>query len=173
MSAEKNAIVMRSRSVGVTCSSPINRTTSIVGSMATMSSPWSSQKVSEQNSTAMTADGNQPAVVVRARRPVGAEDMGGWSGSRVGDRAYDRWIPADSVRALPGGVWVPGGLRRLQSGWDGRSPSGGFDSRPPPLGRFWASTEVHEVHPELGECPPTFIDVQGRFWSITLSVTLK
>jgi len=31
-----------------------------------------------------------------------------------------------------GGVWVPGGLPRLQSGWDGRSPSGGFDSRPPP-----------------------------------------
>ena len=31
-----------------------------------------------------------------------------------------------------GGVWAPGGLRRLQSGWDGRSPSGGFDSRPPP-----------------------------------------
>ena len=32
-----------------------------------------------------------------------------------------------------GGVRAPGGLRRLQSGWDGRSPSGGFDSRPPPL----------------------------------------
>jgi hypothetical protein len=31
-----------------------------------------------------------------------------------------------------GGVRAPGGLRRLQSGWDGRSPSGGFDSRPPP-----------------------------------------
>ena len=35
-------------------------------------------------------------------------------------------------RVLSGGVWVPGGLHRLQSGWDGRSPSGGFDSRPPP-----------------------------------------
>jgi len=32
-----------------------------------------------------------------------------------------------------GGVRVPGGLPRLQSGWDGRPPSGGFDSRPPPL----------------------------------------
>ena len=32
----------------------------------------------------------------------------------------------------PGGVRAPGGLRRLQSGRDGRSPSGGFDSRPPP-----------------------------------------
>ena len=31
-----------------------------------------------------------------------------------------------------GGVRVPGGLPRLQSGWDGRTPSGGFDSRPPP-----------------------------------------
>ncbi len=31
-----------------------------------------------------------------------------------------------------GGVRAPGGLPRLQSGWDGRSPSGGFDSRPPP-----------------------------------------
>ena len=31
-----------------------------------------------------------------------------------------------------GGVRVPGGLRRLQSGWDERSSSGGFDSRPPP-----------------------------------------
>ena len=31
-----------------------------------------------------------------------------------------------------GGVWAPGGLHRLQSGRDGRSPSGGFDSRPPP-----------------------------------------
>ena len=27
---------------------------------------------------------------------------------------------------------MPGGLRRLQSGWDERSSSGGFDSRPPP-----------------------------------------
>ena len=36
-------------------------------------------------------------------------------------------------RSVPiGGVRAPGGLRRLQSGWDGRSPSGGFDSRPPP-----------------------------------------
>ena len=31
-----------------------------------------------------------------------------------------------------GGVRAPGGLPRLQSGRDGRSPSGGFDSRPPP-----------------------------------------
>jgi len=36
-----------------------------------------------------------------------------------------------------GGVWVPGGLPRLQSGWDGRPPSGGFDSRPPPPPLPW------------------------------------
>ena len=35
-------------------------------------------------------------------------------------------------RFIGGGVRVPGGLRRLQSGWDERSSSGGFDSRPPP-----------------------------------------
>ena len=35
-----------------------------------------------------------------------------------------------------GGVRVPGGLRRLQSGWDERSSSGGFDSRPPPPTRL-------------------------------------
>ena len=36
-----------------------------------------------------------------------------------------------------GGVWAPGGLHRLQSGRDGRSPSGGFDSRPPPPNSLW------------------------------------
>ncbi len=41
--------------------------------------------------------------------------------------------PPDRAASVDvGGVRVPGGLRRLQSGWDGRSPSGGFDSRPPP-----------------------------------------
>ena len=31
-----------------------------------------------------------------------------------------------------GGVRVPGGLHCLQNSWNGRSPFGGFDSRPPP-----------------------------------------
>ena len=38
----------------------------------------------------------------------------------------------NTVSEYLGGVRVPGGLPRLQSGWDGRPPSGGFDSRPPP-----------------------------------------
>ena len=37
-----------------------------------------------------------------------------------------------STTLQSGGVRVPGGLRRLQSGWDERPSSGGFDSRPPP-----------------------------------------
>ena len=36
------------------------------------------------------------------------------------------------ARLPAGGVRRPGGVPRLQSGWDGCSPSGGFDSRPPP-----------------------------------------
>jgi hypothetical protein len=39
---------------------------------------------------------------------------------------------AANATLADGGVRVPGGLRRLQSGWEGRTPSGGFDSRPPP-----------------------------------------
>ena len=37
-----------------------------------------------------------------------------------------------------GGVRVPGGLRRLQSGWCERSSHGGFDSRPPPPFDPWS-----------------------------------
>ena len=40
--------------------------------------------------------------------------------------------PARPCNVCVGGVRAPGGLRRLQSGWDERSSSGGFDSRPPP-----------------------------------------
>src|SRR5437588_6009932 len=46
------------------------------------------------------------------------------------------WVGASSLPA--GGVRRPGGAPRLQSGWDGRSPSGGFDSRPPPRKRTGA-----------------------------------
>jgi hypothetical protein len=45
-SGEKNATVIWARSLGVTCSSPTSRTTSTVGSIATMSSPRPSQNVS-------------------------------------------------------------------------------------------------------------------------------
>ena len=48
----------------------------------------------------------------------------------------ERDVPTTS-NVPGGGVWVPGGLHRLQSGWDGRSPSGGFDSRPPPPIESW------------------------------------
>ena len=44
---------------------------------------------------------------------------------------------------ISGDVWVPGGLRRLQSGWDGRSPSGGFDSRPSPPIEPWSRGLSH------------------------------
>ena len=71
---------------------------------------------------------------------VGAEQHGGGHTADVSHRsaAPSRLAvrEADTDHASGtlshGGVRVPGGLRRLQSGWDGRSPSGGFDSRPPP-----------------------------------------
>ena len=52
-----------------------------------------------------------------------------------------------------GGVRVPGGLHRLQSGWDERSSSGGFDSRPPPptTPRSGPSS-VGETVPRLERC---------------------
>ena len=59
-------------------------------------------------------------------------------GYRLSGRVRRCRYPSQSRKARSrsslrrGGVWVPGGLHRLQSGWDGRSPSGGFDSRPPP-----------------------------------------
>jgi len=53
----------------------------------------------------------------------------------------------------PGGVRAPGGLPRLQSGWDGRSPSGGFDSRPPPPRLMSRGAEL-AVTPPRGRAPP-------------------
>ena len=72
-----------------------------------------------------------------------------------------RTISAATVRHARGGVRAPGGLPRLQSGWDGRSPSGGFDSRPPPprrpdrLGRVFASKNwrISPVAPERASGP--------------------
>src|SRR3954451_1733472 len=66
-----------------------------------------------------------------------------------------------SVIVPSGGVWAPGGLHRLQSGRDGRPPSGGFDSRPPPpndlvlclAGAAWShaeGTSPTKRVPELG-----------------------
>jgi len=64
-----------------------------------------------------------------------------------------------------GGVRVPGGLRRLQSGWNGRSPFGGFDSRPPPptpqalhacarIGRS-AATDPVQLRQRIKQCAAT------------------
>ena len=54
----------------------------------------------------------------------------------------------NTVSEYLGGVRVPGGLPRLQSGWDGRSPSGGFDSRPPP--QYYLETSVTKLLRDLG-----------------------
>jgi hypothetical protein len=63
-----------------------------------------------------------------------------------------------------GDVWVPGGLRRLQSGWDGRSPSGGFDSRPSPPNKptnvRWCASKA----PYLGAIRNS---IHGRSWPFT------
>jgi hypothetical protein len=66
-----------------------------------------------------------------------------------------------------GGVWAPGGLRRLQSGWDGRSPSGGFDSRPPPPIDPWTSGDVLRKFSDQVICEITLAVVRGRSWSVT------
>ena len=56
-----------------------------------------------------------------------------------------------------GGVRAPGGLPRLQSGWDGRSPSGGFDSRPPPPHRLTGPPQPHPRHRRRGPPHPTAV----------------
>ncbi len=105
----------------------------------------------------------------RASAPIGSPK---WSWIRSGSswRSATGWLivavrgrrsgaartSAVACAPLPGGVWVPGGLRRLQSGWDGRSPSGGFDSRPPPLIRPRLFVEVHRDAPDQGICPIAF-----------------
>ena len=48
-----------------------------------------------------------------------------------------------AATVLDGGVRAPGGLHRLQSGWDRRSLSGGFDSRPPPPTSRWSRSPSH------------------------------
>jgi hypothetical protein len=67
-----------------------------------------------------------------------------------------------------GDVRVPGGLRRLQSGWDGRSPSGGFDSRPSPPRGPRTSADVFRNRHTLGLFEIRFTDVRGRLRSVTL-----
>lgn len=75
----------------------------------------------------------------------------------------------DRSRVMPtnvgfGDVWVPGGLRRLQSGWDGRSPSGGFDSRPSPPTGPRTSAGVFRKSPTRGSekfDPRTFVTLDS------------
>jgi hypothetical protein len=55
-----------------------------------------------------------------------------------GKRCWVSRVRRATASVINGDVWVPGGLRRLQSGWDGRSPSGGFDSRPSPPISPWS-----------------------------------
>ena len=84
------------------------------------------------------------------------------------------WFPVRSTGSVAdGGVRVPGGLRRLQSGWQGRSPCGGFDSRPPPPNSFPAFADVRRKASELGLCPITFAGVRSCSWSVTPTVTLE
>ena len=77
------------------------------------------------------------------------------------------------MRGCRGGVRVPGGLHRLQSGWDGRSPSGGFDSRPPPLLCLQTFAEIRRNESDQDFCLKRFPVVRRRSRSVTLSVTLK
>lgn len=90
---------------------------------------------------------------------------------RSASSATPRTDIADSV--THGGVRAPGGLRRLQSGWDGRTPSGGFDSRPPPPTGPRASTAHCRNRSEQGFCTGPSVDVRGCPWSVTLRVALK
>ena len=86
----------------------------------------------QQQVSTLTPEGRRPSRCRTLGRPGSSTRSGGRSGQPSGcsrpQQGFDR---TDRVGA--GGVWVPGGLHRLQSGWNGRSPFGGFDSRPPPL----------------------------------------
>ena len=84
----------------------------------------------------------------RRRHPNGARQHGQGVITGFGCGA------AGSGSVAGGGVWAPGGLPRLQSGWDGRPPSGGFDSRPPPPTGSGSGSRRLRVVGTMGSSPP-------------------
>ena len=95
------------------------------------------------------------------RRSVGKQLIGG--DSHQSDQSYSHEKATHALRVpvvgavllgattlMDGGVRVPGGLRRLQSGWNERSSFGGFDSRPPPRsGVAWNREERRDVRNDV------------------------
>ena len=95
----------------------------------------------QQQVSTLTPEGRRPSRCRTMGQKSSSTRSGGRSGQHSGcSRPQQGADRTDRVGA--GGVWAPGGLHRLQSGWNGRSPFGGFDSRPPPRSGSPASTAI-------------------------------
>ena len=127
----------------------------------------------QQQVSTLTPEGRRPSRCRTLRQPGSSTRSGGRSGQPSGCSRPQQGL-GRTGRVGVGGVWAPGGLHRLQSGWNGRSPFGGFDSRPPPRWGSPAFTTIPEsgseqVSPTGGVRgrPGTFADYQSQCKSQT------